>query len=245
MKITVLLIFFLSLGILSAELEINIPFDPDMIGPSYETTGDYTFDSEWITITNIGATAETYNLTWSYSDLPQGWLITVCNDLFLCYIPNMPAPVNLDAGESIQVHIEIGVNSTGGCGINITLNDGDLTEPISTDFTFNTEDNVSADEILNAAKIYASNYPNPFNPNTTISFSAISPEQTENIELVIYNNKGQKVKRFNTFLKRSSGTYEVIWNGSDESGKIVSAGIYYYQINYGEKTLINKMLLLK
>jgi len=242
MKTTVLLIFFLSLGILSAELEIDIPFDPNMIGPAHDTTGDYSFDSEWITITNIGSSTETYNLIWSYSDLPADWSITVCNDLYLCYIPNMPAPITLGTNESVMVHIEIGVNSTGGCGINITLNDGDLTEPISLDFTFNTEDNVTADEIIETSRIFARNFPNPFNPNTTIVFT-LPAEISEITELKIFNIKGESIKSLPVTMTGIEGS--AVWNGTDSDNKPVSSGIYYYQISSDDKLINNKMLLLK
>ncbi|MDO9576507.1 MAG: hypothetical protein Q7J16_01345, partial [Candidatus Cloacimonadales bacterium] len=64
------------------------------------------------------------------------------------------------------------------------------------------------------------NYPNPFNPSTTISFS-LNSETAENTELVIYNLKGQKVKTFPVILsgvEGSAGQHSVIWNGKDDQG---------------------------
>ncbi len=107
-------------------------------------------------------------------------------------------------------------------------------------------DIVGIDEnlIVNKHKITLSNYPNPFNPSTTISFSA--HENTERIEIIIYNLKGQKVKMY-TFLNGGFGTREqsVIWNGDDENGETVSSGIYLYRIKSGDFVKSNKMLLLK
>ncbi|MDO9576879.1 MAG: C25 family cysteine peptidase, partial [Candidatus Cloacimonadales bacterium] len=74
------------------------------------------------------------------------------------------------------------------------------------------------------------NYPNPFNPTTTISFElntslrqgyAGQSETAENTELVIYNLKGQKVKTFPVILsgvEGSAGQHSVIWNGKDDQG---------------------------
>ena len=87
-----------------------------------------------------------------------------------------------------------------------------------------------------------SNYPNPFNPTTTISFSI--PEES-NAELSVYNIKGQKVKILanNEFNK---GNHSVVWNGNDYTGKPVSSGIYFYKLNVnGKLKAVKKCLLLK
>jgi len=87
-----------------------------------------------------------------------------------------------------------------------------------------------------------SNYPNPFNPSTTINFSI---KNDSNVELSIYNLKGQKIKTLahNDFTK---GPHSIVWNGDDESGKSVSSGIYYYKLKINGKTeAVKKCLLLK
>ena len=87
-----------------------------------------------------------------------------------------------------------------------------------------------------------SNYPNPFNPSTSIEFTI---QKESKIELTIYNIKGQKVKTLanNQFFK---GTHSLIWKGSDESGNAVSSGVYFYVLNINNKLeAINKCLLLK
>ncbi|NQV19369.1 MAG: T9SS type A sorting domain-containing protein [Armatimonadetes bacterium] len=87
-----------------------------------------------------------------------------------------------------------------------------------------------------------SNYPNPFNPTTTISFSI--PEDS-NIELSIYNIKGQKVKQlFSDQL--AAGQHSVVWDGRDENNQPVGSGIYLYQLNInGNSKAVNKMILIK
>jgi len=86
------------------------------------------------------------------------------------------------------------------------------------------------------------NYPNPFNPITTISFS-LTTEITENTEIIIYNLKGQKVKTIPVTLSRdeSSG----IWDGTDQKGKPVSSGIYFYKLRVGDFHQVKRMMLLK
>ena len=96
------------------------------------------------------------------------------------------------------------------------------------------------DNIPSVTKLH-SNYPNPFNPSTTISFSL--PKE-ENIELTIYNIKGQKVK---TLYSGSAeeGKHTMIWEGKDTNDKLVSSGLYFYQLKTKDKELTRKMLLLK
>ena len=86
------------------------------------------------------------------------------------------------------------------------------------------------------------NYPNPFNPETTISFSIT--DNTKNTELTIYNLKGQKVK---TLIneKLPAGNHQVVWDGKGENGKSVSSGIYFYKMNTNKYTSTKKMILMK
>ncbi len=85
------------------------------------------------------------------------------------------------------------------------------------------------------------NFPNPFNPVTTIFYSI--PE-TDHAKLEIFNIKGQKVKTLFDGIKES-GEHSIKWNGTDESKKKVSTGYYLYKLTSGKKTAARKMLLLK
>ena len=87
-----------------------------------------------------------------------------------------------------------------------------------------------------------SNYPNPFNPTTTINYSL---KENVKVLLNIYNIKGQLVKvLFNDF--QNAGEHSAIWNGDDESGKSVSSGIYFYKLKAGKDfSHTKRMLLLK
>ncbi len=85
------------------------------------------------------------------------------------------------------------------------------------------------------------NYPNPFNPSTSISFT-LSDES--NVELIIYNIKGEKVKQL-VSKQLSAGQHSVIWDGDDIAGKKVSSGIYLYKLFTDIKVYQRKMLLVK
>ena len=107
---------------------------------------------------------------------------------------------------------------------------------------------VSAENNLIAPQMILSNYPNPFNPATTILFS-LNTETTEGTELIIYNLKGQKVKTLecsNSIAATSKKmTHSIIWNGTDDSGKPVSSGIYFAKLKNGNQQISRKLLLLK
>ena len=85
------------------------------------------------------------------------------------------------------------------------------------------------------------NYPNPFNPETTINYQL--PEDSE-VELIIYNIRGQKVKTLLNDIK-PAGEHSVIWDGRDYSDKSVSSGIYFYKLKTKEDSQIRKMILLR
>lgn len=85
-----------------------------------------------------------------------------------------------------------------------------------------------------------SNYPNPFNPKTTINYE-LEITNYENANLVIFNVLGEKVKEF--VLDKSKGS--VVWNGVNDLGKQVSSGVYFYRIQTENQSQTKKMLLLK
>ena len=84
-------------------------------------------------------------------------------------------------------------------------------------------------------------YPNPFNPSTTIEFDL--PE-TGMAALTIYNIAGQKVRELLDGYT-SAGMHRVVWNGSDDSGHAVSAGVYIARLKAGEVTATGKMVLVR
>jgi flagellar hook assembly protein FlgD len=85
------------------------------------------------------------------------------------------------------------------------------------------------------------NYPNPFNPTTTIEFSL---EKAMHIELTVYNVIGQKVRTLaNQYL--SIGNHVLEWDGTDEEGRTVSSGIYFYRLTTDDYARTRKMVLTK
>ncbi len=88
---------------------------------------------------------------------------------------------------------------------------------------------------------FLKNYPNPFNPETAIRFST---GVSAKVNLTIYNVKGQKVK---TLINErlDQGEHSIKWQGTDEVGKKVGGGNYFYRLKVGDEVKTRKMLLLK
>jgi hypothetical protein len=157
-------------------------------------------------------------------------------ELLIQYMEN-PAEVALQIKDYILEGVDILPSLDG-----FTVSGGRLNIFNSLDLMLNQN---SAQTEIPESVIILNNYPNPFNPETTISFN-LTAKDAKNAELIIYNIKGQKVKIFNTFPSGSCqiGTRSVVWNGTDENDQPVSSGIYFYKLNI-ENSPVKKMLLLK
>ncbi|MDP8269694.1 MAG: T9SS type A sorting domain-containing protein [Candidatus Tenebribacter davisii] len=117
-------------------------------------------------------------------------------------------------------------------------------QPIGSNCYFARIDNEGQVSIQNDLIITTilTNHPNPFNPSTTIEFSI---QNDSEVELTIYNIKGQKVKTIANDLFEK-GIYSILWSGDDYNGKLVSSGIYFYKLKVNGKTkAVKKCLLLK
>ncbi|HOV17230.1 MAG TPA: FlgD immunoglobulin-like domain containing protein [Candidatus Cloacimonadota bacterium] len=95
--------------------------------------------------------------------------------------------------------------------------------------------------VVPSDKLELNNYPNPFNESTKIKYTL--PMDGE-VKLYIYNVRGQFIKKL-VSNSQSKGEYQVNWNGDDQNGKKVSAGIYFCRLEILGKAITGKMLLLK
>lgn len=239
MKNLILLAFLIvCAGNAFAELEVDIPFDTDIVGLPF--TVPYTHETEWITITNIGNTTETYTLEYTDANVPSGWYLSVCNHES-CLLANWPAAVPLAPGEFEEIHISIQVNSTDAFDFEMILDSGDLTEPMNLPFSFRTEDYaVSSDVDLPTPERFLTNYPNPFNPSTTILYELTTQELAET-SITIFNSRGQLVRTYDNLDE--SG--RLVWNGKDKNGNEVKSGVYLYRLSTKGNSQIKKMILIK
>lgn len=137
---------------------------------------------------------------------------------------------------------------------------------VSPDTILNVRDSVrfifvngrSPEELAKTVKIYAENslsyetplpttiellpnYPNPFNPGTTIRY--LLPK-SEKVELSVYNILGQHVATLVNETK-PAGRHFVVWDSKDSRGSSLSSGIYFYQLRTGGKVITRKMTLVR
>ena len=106
-------------------------------------------------------------------------------------------------------------------------------------------DAVSAVEeqaFLPGAFALEANYPNPFNPATTIEYDLAA---TVSVELTIHNSLGQRVRRL-VAVTQAGGHYAAIWDGRDDAGRSAGSGVYFYALRAGDTfTRVRPMLLLR
>ncbi len=113
-----------------------------------------------------------------------------------------------------------------------------LTARMESDFgdVGNNENDLPANQT-----ILAGNYPNPFNPTTTVRFAL---KDKSNVTIKVYNIKGQLVKTL-VDGKMSAGTHEVVWEGQDNRNRSVGSGVYMFRMVTPEYEKTIKSLLLK
>jgi hypothetical protein len=122
--------------------------------------------------------------------------------------------------------------------INLTSNDPTHSTQV---VALHVETVGNEDEHTVAVTRLEGNYPNPFSPNTTIRYSV---KEQGNLQIHIYNTKGQLVK---TLVNNNTkaGNFTAVWNGTDDNGIRVSSGIYFYRMQTAGVTQTRKMMLMK
>jgi hypothetical protein len=126
--------------------------------------------------------------------------------------------------------------TTYSAGVVAVYDEGE-SDMVTVDFTYTgvgvSNDLVAANDLTN--------YPNPFNPSTTIAFSVSAPGY---VTLEVFNVKGEKVKTLIDGVL-SVDDYTVTWNGVDERNKPVASGIYFYKMKSDNSVSTKKMVLMK
>ncbi len=101
---------------------------------------------------------------------------------------------------------------------------------------------VSAAPARRSGALLEANAPNPFNPSTTLAFELFEPGAAE---LDVYDVAGRHVRRLAHGAWREAGRHEVVWDGRDEHGAQVAAGVYVYRLRVGSLEQTRRMVLLK
>jgi hypothetical protein len=99
-------------------------------------------------------------------------------------------------------------------------------------------------ELLPEGYVLEGNYPNPFNPATTIRFSLANEAR---VSLVVFDVTGRKITTLVNDRQLAADRHEYLWNGEDTAGRVVASGVYFYRliVNAGESVQTRRMLLIK
>ena len=150
---------------------------------------------------------------------------------------------------------EYGIETDGyydGDQIELRLFSQELGEELMVTYSFNAESygelpvTIGSVHVHNQSAVPVEfgldqNYPNPFNPSTTIDISVASDTQ---ITLNIYDINGRLVSTLADGVY-DTGYHSFVWNGLDQTGNKVSAGIYFYSLQAEGMSITKKMMLMK
>ncbi|MBC8386020.1 MAG: T9SS type A sorting domain-containing protein [Candidatus Cloacimonetes bacterium] len=245
-KLIYCLSFMLMVTILFADLDVDIPFDQNIVGPAHDGT-DYYFTSEHFDVINDGD-ATNVTVTVSSPNLPEGWSLMWCYELNgegNCVI-TPSYEFSMGAGDVLDLDFILHVvSATADVIVYFLFESPALPEPVQYAFNFSTEDALATDENLITENIILSqNYPNPFSEKTTISYE-LSAKDKKITRIEIYNAKGQKIKYYTNQQISQSTNQQIVWDGKDMNGKDVPNGVYLYKLSTSNTQRSRKMILLK
>ncbi|MCB5251394.1 MAG: carboxypeptidase regulatory-like domain-containing protein [Candidatus Cloacimonetes bacterium] len=138
---------------------------------------------------------------------------------------------SFDLSAYANQQIRFGIQCVSHDALMLMIDDVRIVAPIA------SSDATAAPLITNLG----SNYPNPFNPATTIGYSVA---ERSPVNISIYNLKGQLIKAL-VNEEKSAGHHNVRWDGTDSNGYQVSSGVYFYKMSAGRYTSLKKMIMMK
>jgi len=233
-------LLFFSVISLHADLTVNIPFDPDVVGPAYNDT-NYTYVSEYFDVINNGITDD-FTVLVDYIEIPSGWSLGWCHEYQgggACHVVPWPWTFEFGSGDTLKLDFSVFVTSAGAMDFSYKFTAASLADSVLLNFSYTT--GIAVDDPQSAGKVLLKNSPNPFNESTEISFD-VKNSAHRNAEISIYNLQGKRVKTYNITPDMNS----VTWNGTDENATVLPSGVYLYTISLDDEiTKTEKLLLLR
>jgi hypothetical protein len=201
--------------------------------PLQQTSGvSGSYNSEDFAVVNFGDNLDiTAELI--VDSAPANWQIFLADDQNTY---TEPVTFNLAANEHKNFYYLVESTNSGGAEFHLQITSNVLDEPYQIPFTFAVNTANQEETVPAISKTY--NFPNPFNPSTSIFWEGFS--QNESVQVQIFNSKGQIIRSFTNI----ENNY-IEWNGKDNQDNIVNSGIYFYKVSSKDKSKYGKMLLLK
>lgn len=196
---------------------------------------------------STGVSLET-SLQWSYSDNEDYYI----PDIFMLLIwaegsEGPPSIMNIEGGtgdfltEELPIELDFKTQYFWQV-VPVLLSGAVYTFPENCPiWTFTTMDDLSSEDYPSVFVTELSgNYPNPFNPSTSIRFSLEKPDF---VDLSIYNLKGQLIKSYSNFYQ--TGRHSIVWDGFTKDRKFAPSGFYLFKMETSDYSSTGKMLLIK
>lgn len=209
--------------IVSGRYESAVPVNVTLSGTVFGQLVSYQYP---LTLADTAVT--------SYQFLTKLWAKSKIEDLLIFYNTLDPSSQEAEAVKAQIISISLAYNVispftsfTGG-------------DPVGID---EAEDELANNKNLLTDFELHGNYPNPFNPSTTIKIK-VNKQYVGILKINIYNSLGQVIRTLELVVN-GVGIYEVFWDGRMNNGLIAASGQYFYIVRLGDTIFSRKMLLLK
>jgi hypothetical protein len=223
----------------------NIPYNGDLQGGAYFTAGNPTLPVE---LSSFTATISTHNnvvLTWvTQSETGvMGFYVFRGTDPNLANAQQISSLIDATntADQKVYVYTDNEINQIGTYYYWLMVADINGSEsyhgPIHVTYE-NTQPGLPNIPVFTELK---SVYPNPFNPNTTISYVLAQPSD---VLITIFNMRGQEVRSFER-SNVAAGPQNLAWDGKDQKGSSLASGVYYIRMQTGADSFFKKAVLMK
>lgn len=209
------------------KIRAAVPFERVTEGPD---NGNQ--DMPFFAVFNLGE-ATTHNVGVIGLDAPNGWSVSYC-DHESCFF--WPVNFDFEANGSHEFHATVVVGGPGEMHYQFEVINEALPETFVIPFLYHTEGVNNYDDSVLPTLTDVTNYPNPFNPATSINFSLA---QDDNVKISIFDLKGKYVETL-TNENYALGNHSILWDASQ-----LSSGIYFYKIETSTSQITKKLTLLK
>ena len=235
---------------LSTLLSDNVLLDPPFEFHHDSTTIEISSDSVGSfngMIHNTSSDVVNLAVVRRLNDLEENWTSSICVGA-ICYNEMIDSvSVEISAGDSIPCGVLVWVNESGVGTVQLDIFDlNGQSEHVLVDIIFYFNETVSTitdDGLQEGFKSFnlMDNYPNPFNPFTTLRYEILKDEK---VEITVYDMSGRVVRKLLNNVQKA-GQNHVQWNGLNDQGMTVSSGSYLYNIQAGGHGETRKMVLLR
>jgi len=182
-----------------------------------------------------------------------GWLLNTSPSGLVLGFSMSGSTVPSSSEEALLVQITGTYNTNGLTDVGPTMGGSDAFATSGAgSFTVSTQvsswdagnDSATLEGDLPATYSLGNNFPNPFNPSTTINYNV---EEYGNVSIVIYDMTGRQVKELinENVTPQINSDYSVVWDGTNDAGSLVSAGTYICRMVSNDFVSTNKMTLMK